>query len=154
MQESSHQSTERVKEEIRDHSIVSNHRKHIISSGSNGVEVALKNESGPYSMLVRSDQSNENNMAKKDSNDSNKNDTPPRESTGEKGKKVTVITPQEGQNHGHTRSPSYNTVDFHNELPSGECQLSVSNMHIFILLFVPAGSLVILHTFFLCYCII
>lgn len=118
MQESSgNPNGDRPKSDGKGNSVPS--QQHVISTGSHGVEVALKSsteKNGPYSMLVRSDVGKKKNEA----SDPNKNDTPPREKTGEKGKKVTVITPQEGQNHGHSRSPSYNTIDFHNELPSGE----------------------------------
>ena len=122
MQESSgNPNGDRPKSDEKHHSNPS--QKHVISTGSHGVEVTLKSsteKSGPYSRLVRSD------VGKKKSEtcDPDKNDTPPREKNGEKGTKATIITPQEGQNHGHTnhghtRSPSYNTLDFHNEL-SGE----------------------------------
>ena len=103
---------------------------HVIASDSTGVEVVLKakkqqqqqhqdSENGPYSLLVRSD--------KKPNGSDTKNDTPPREKTMfEKGKKVIVSPPEQGQGHGHghNRSASYNTVDFHPELPSGECTFS------------------------------
>jgi len=110
-----------IKEETSSSQQSSATSAHVIASDSTGVEVVLKQQhqekSGPYSRIMRS---GEPTMKKGDGTDSdaNKNDTPRREKNIEKGKKVNVISPPEGQSHhGHNRSSSYNTADY-GELPS------------------------------------